>query len=704
MLFIAGFLLFHICSPDNFNVCSYYGIKEAITKKKYNLFCQIKENDVKCTPIELEFEGDSAESKKSVKKVNEFPEASPSEVVKDVKVKDDRRLEVLLRKRFKGENIKESINRMIFYLQSEGYMEARVYEQDDTIIVERGKKFYIKDIKIEITGDVEDGEFIAEKVRRYAISWLKSRWRKALERESDALTVNHLEELKMKLSNYLKKENSHLKIVEIEKNYEEMERNEKGVYAVLNLKLYLTLEVPVEYEIHQEQYVKNLCIPYKITATPESLNSLLLKILRDCGGDINSLEWEIDHSARKIIIKSLFIKKIEMTHLYGKKSLDFSFIERFEGKTLNGEVLRKLEDLVMSSTMLRSADLQEIPAGKDFSGRDLIISVKEINRLSLSYSAGLNTIKGIEGEVSCELRKILKRSNRLKIDGGASYLPRFLYPQLPSSKIYEGRARFSYEDVMLPSNFHLLLWNEYEYKERRYYFKNALGSGAQISLVLKKINTSLIYEYEKRFKVMNRMTELPVEEKGDIGKTLFKFSIDGRDNSSNPERGYYFDVYYHLSHTYLFSDFNFMKGGFNSSFYIPLEYNIILRIYGGGGIIFSQKGDIPIDEYYFIGGAYTLRGIEEEAFIPDPYNRNAKNYLIYNIDMIIKLAGNLSVNFFNDGGIGKGQTTLARRLTAGAGLRYNTPVGPIRLEAGFNPSPRDGEPSTVIHFAIGVNI
>jgi outer membrane protein assembly factor BamA len=41
------------------------------------------------------------------------------------------------------------------------------------------------------------------------------------------------------------------------------------------------------------------------------------------------------------------------------------------------------------------------------------------------------------------------------------------------------------------------------------------------------------------------------------------------------------------------------------------------------------------------------------------------------------------------------------RYGAGAGLRYNTPVGPIRLDYGFNLNPLPGESRAVLHFTIG---
>ncbi|NJR42966.1 MAG: BamA/TamA family outer membrane protein [Akkermansiaceae bacterium] len=40
-------------------------------------------------------------------------------------------------------------------------------------------------------------------------------------------------------------------------------------------------------------------------------------------------------------------------------------------------------------------------------------------------------------------------------------------------------------------------------------------------------------------------------------------------------------------------------------------------------------------------------------------------------------------------------------LAAGMGLRLDLPIGPVRLEYGYNLTRNPGEPAGTIHFAIG---
>ncbi len=42
------------------------------------------------------------------------------------------------------------------------------------------------------------------------------------------------------------------------------------------------------------------------------------------------------------------------------------------------------------------------------------------------------------------------------------------------------------------------------------------------------------------------------------------------------------------------------------------------------------------------------------------------------------------------------------RYALGAGLRLNTPIGPLALDYGFNMSPREEEDPGALHFSVGL--
>ena len=106
---------------------------------------------------------------------------------------------------------------------------------------------------------------------------------------------------------------------------------------------------------------------------------------------------------------------------------------------------------------------------------------------------------------------------------------------------------------------------------------------------------------------------------------------------------------------------------------------------------------IPIDERFFIGGATTVRSFGERDLGPHDNHGHpvgGEFYTVFNVEYTFPIFGELQGAVFTDAGnllpssedIGLNDM----RYAIGAGLRYKLPVGPIRLDYGVNPDPRDG--------------
>ena len=84
-----------------------------------------------------------------------------------------------------------------------------------------------------------------------------------------------------------------------------------------------------------------------------------------------------------------------------------------------------------------------------------------------------------------------------------------------------------------------------------------------------------------------------------------------------------------------------------------------------------------------------------------------KNQLFFNFEWIFPIympVGLKGIIFFDVGhGFDKNEGFLLNgaRTSAGTGIRWFSPFGPIRLEIGFNLSPKKDEKRSVFDFAIG---
>ncbi len=117
---------------------------------------------------------------------------------------------------------------------------------------------------------------------------------------------------------------------------------------------------------------------------------------------------------------------------------------------------------------------------------------------------------------------------------------------------------------------------------------------------------------------------------------------------------------------------------------------------------------IPIDERFFIGGSTTVRSFGERDLGPHDRRGNpigGEYYTIFNVEYTFPIYGELLGAVFVDAGNllpdARSPGLSDMRYGIGAGLRYNLPIGPMRLDYGINPSPRPNEDFGAFHFSFG---
>jgi outer membrane protein insertion porin family/translocation and assembly module TamA len=129
----------------------------------------------------------------------------------------------------------------------------------------------------------------------------------------------------------------------------------------------------------------------------------------------------------------------------------------------------------------------------------------------------------------------------------------------------------------------------------------------------------------------------------------------------------------------------------------------------------DDPGAVPFSKKYFLGGATTIRGWGRFEVSPLaaglPVGGNS--VFLFSSELRAHIVGNFgAVAFLDTGNVWAGSWGIRLndlRYAVGTGLRYQTPIGPLRLDWGYqlNPIPGlliNGEPQTRrwrIHFSIG---
>jgi outer membrane protein assembly complex protein YaeT len=122
----------------------------------------------------------------------------------------------------------------------------------------------------------------------------------------------------------------------------------------------------------------------------------------------------------------------------------------------------------------------------------------------------------------------------------------------------------------------------------------------------------------------------------------------------------------------------------------------------------DEPTTLPIDERFFNGGATSVRSFGERDLGPhDPKGNpiGGEFYTIFNIEYTFPIYGELQgATFFDAGNLlptSEEPGLDEMRYALGLGLRYKLPIGPIRLDYGWNPDRQPGEDFGAFHFSFG---
>ncbi|MEA3187420.1 MAG: outer membrane protein insertion porin family [Chthoniobacter sp.] len=185
-------------------------------------------------------------------------------------------------------------------------------------------------------------------------------------------------------------------------------------------------------------------------------------------------------------------------------------------------------------------------------------------------------------------------------------------------------------------------------------------------------------------------------------------TLDTRDSPINPGRGFVANATSDFASSALGSGVEFVRGTARFSYYLPIK-KTLFAFGARGGIIEPLSGDrlgIPIDERFFNGGSRSVRSFAERELGPEDrhgYPIGGDVFTVLNAEYEFPIWGDLlGAVFIDAGSVGQEPGALGdMRYGVGGGLRYRSPVGPLRIDYGINPSPRGTEKSGALHISFG---
>ncbi len=211
-------------------------------------------------------------------------------------------------------------------------------------------------------------------------------------------------------------------------------------------------------------------------------------------------------------------------------------------------------------------------------------------------------------------------------------------------------------------------------------------------------------------------------------------SYDTRNNRLFPSKGMFHSFSAEFALPYLGSQNVFNRYTLFSRWYFPIWKGIVFKVNAEAGMVVSSEPQgVPIFERFFVGGINSVRGFRPRTLGPrvpvpnslDPgealfnFPRGGNKQLIFNVEIefpIFDKVGIKGVIFFDAGNAfdddqtftlrsdlfgGDPQRKAMLRTSWGFGIRWFSPIGPLRFEWGVPLMRQPGEENIVFEFTIG---
>ena len=201
------------------------------------------------------------------------------------------------------------------------------------------------------------------------------------------------------------------------------------------------------------------------------------------------------------------------------------------------------------------------------------------------------------------------------------------------------------------------------------------------------------------------------EDTGTLGISSVSTSLfyDLRDNPFDPTSGSLNGIVLKFASKAYFSEVEFVKGTLQSTWFFPLTKGIVWAVSLKSGLAhsFGDDSELPLIERFFLGGRTTVRGYTNDLLGPkgdDGVPTGGNVFALFNSELRIPVRKELGIVVFIDGGnVWQVIEDINYELkyTVGTGLRYRTPVGPLRIDYGYKLSREEGESSGEVHFSFG---
>ncbi len=370
-----------------------------------------------------------------------------------------------------------------------------------------------------------------------------------------------------------------------------------------------------------------------------------------------------------------------------------------------------------------------------YSGKKLKRGVRNLYRLEYFEDIGIDTEKGSsEDSMVLEVDIKEKATGSFSFGGGFSSVENvFILGSVAQRNLFgrgqtlelrallggrSSRYSLSFTEPWMfdiPLSFGVDLFNwERDYDD---YDKDSKGGGVRFSYpIFRNTRAYLGYIYEDAdIEDIDEDAAKSIKElegRNVESSVTATIEYDTRNRLFNPSEGQKHSI--SIQYAGLGGDIAFTKYEGQLGFYLPLFWETVGVVHAEGGFIKKASGGkLPDYEKFYLGGINSMRGFDWRDISltdEDGADIGGDAFVQLNLEYVfplVKKAGLNGVIFYDTGNVygDEGHIDLTDlRESAGWGIRWYSPMGPIRLEYGYILDPQgDEEEAGKWEFSMGAN-
>jgi outer membrane protein insertion porin family len=323
----------------------------------------------------------------------------------------------------------------------------------------------------------------------------------------------------------------------------------------------------------------------------------------------------------------------------------------------------------------------------------LKIDVTEKSTGAFSFGAGYGNVESVFGMAQIAERNLFGRGQTLSLQGVLGAKTQKVILSFTEPYIY---------DIPLTGTVRLYNWL-YSFDT---YDKDSTGGSFGLGYPVfdyTRLSSTYLYDISNVKNVSEDASDSVKDLKGENIKSsvLTGLKYDSRNNAFLPRRGSSHGVSFEYAG--LGGTIGFTKYLAETTWVMPLFGEVRGIAHAEGGYVIQNKDKtLPDYEKFYMGGIGSLRGFERDDLAPEDNKGNSvggDKYVQFNFEVVFPLIKDVGVHgllFFDTGNVYGEDVDVeldpaSLRQSAGAGIRWLSPMGPFDIEYGYILDPKDSD-------------